>query len=66
MFHEKYCVGKHRSDFNVIYSQPECFAPHVDITRAKCAYGRGALPKLVKMLNCFLKSFIYYKFSEFF
>ncbi|XP_046410405.1 radial spoke head 14 homolog [Neodiprion fabricii] len=25
---------------------PECYAPHVDVTRAKCAFGRRALPKL--------------------
>lgn len=31
-------------------TQPQCFAPNVDSTRAKCAFGTFAVPKLVKKL----------------
>ncbi|XP_012255465.2 radial spoke head 14 homolog [Athalia rosae] len=30
---------------------PQCYAPHVDVTRARCSYGRLALPKLRKELR---------------
>ncbi|XP_014217223.1 radial spoke head 14 homolog [Copidosoma floridanum] len=34
-------------------AQPQCFAPDVDVTRSKCAFGPYALPQLKKELeNC--------------
>lgn len=35
--------------FRVASTQPECFAPHVDVTRAPLAWGPWAMPKLVRM-----------------
>ncbi|XP_011501173.1 PREDICTED: uncharacterized protein LOC105364838 [Ceratosolen solmsi marchali] len=44
---EKYTRGGRNSEFLRVTSiQPQCFAPHVDVTRAKCGFKQFALPKL--------------------
>ncbi|XP_033219924.1 uncharacterized protein LOC117174720 isoform X2 [Belonocnema kinseyi] len=51
MIKDKFFSEKEQFRSDLIYSQPQCFAPHVDVTRAKCGFGRGALPRLKKELQ---------------